>query len=200
MTIAVDGLTSVLVILSICFFLGGLFGIILAANVAGDGSDSLSLYLTHFVDVAGTGEIRIPALLSLLWEVFRWPLLTLLLGFTAIGVIGIPVLFAARGFFLAFSIATFVRVFGAAGDLLAFLLFGVTGLISLPVLFVLGTQGMGAAAGLAGGVVRGERAAPRYDSAYLLRVVCCMFALCVCVLIEYLAVPALLSGASGIVS
>ena len=41
-------------------------------------------------------------------------LLALLLGFTALGLLGLPLLFAVRGFLLAFSIASFVRLFGGA--------------------------------------------------------------------------------------
>lgn len=98
------------------------------------------------------GEITAPALASLVWDTVRWPLLALLLGFTALGLLGLPLLFAVRGFLLAFSIASFVRLFGGAGCLLALLVFGVSGALSVPVLFVLGVQGLLAARVLAGRV------------------------------------------------
>ncbi|MCC8123731.1 MAG: hypothetical protein LIO58_09345 [Oscillospiraceae bacterium] len=196
-TTAVDGVMPGLAVLSFCFLAGGLIGVIVAAKAGGDGGASLSAYLTGFMQAAGDGEMKSPPILSSLWELFRWPLLGCLLGFTAIGLIGIPVLFAARGFYLAFSIACFVRVFGQTGDLIAFLMFGITGLISVPVLFVLGTQSLHASMALAGRMVRSERGAVHYDKAYWMRCIFCVFALCVCFLLEYLAVPAMLAGAAG---
>lgn len=98
------------------------------------------------------GEITAPALASLVWDTVRWPLLALLLGFTALGLLGLPLLFVVRGFLLAFSIASFVRLFGGVGCLLALLVFGVSGALSVPVLFVLGVQGLLAARVLAGRV------------------------------------------------
>ena len=70
-------------------------------------------------------------------------------GFTPTGLLGLPILFAARGFLLAFSIASFVRLFGSTGCLLAFLVFGITGAVAFPALFVLGVQSLLAARVLA---------------------------------------------------
>lgn len=112
------------------------------------------------------GEITAPALASLVWDTVRWPLLALLLGFTALGLLGLPLLFAVRGFLLAFSIASFVRLFGGAGCLLALLVFGVSGALSVPVLFVLGVQGLLAARVLAGRVWGDGKNPPPYGKLY----------------------------------
>lgn len=98
------------------------------------------------------GRLQRLRLASLVWDTVRWPLLALLLGFTALGLLGLPLLFVVRGFLLAFSIASFVRLFGGVGCLLALLVFGVSGALSVPVLFVLGVQGLLAARVLAGRV------------------------------------------------
>ena len=147
-----DGLIPVLAVTAACFLLGGLVGCLLASHIGGGGQESLAAYVEGFLRAAQAGEITAPALASLVWDTVRWPLLALLLGFTALGLLGLPLLFAVRGFLLAFSIASFVRLFGGVGCLLALLVFGVSGALSVPVLFVLGVQGLLAARVLAGRV------------------------------------------------
>lgn len=196
--VPLEGVAPALAATSICFFLGGLAGFLLAANVGGGGTDSLSAYIRGFLDAAGAGATSAPSLLLLIWEVFRWPLFTVVLGFTALGLVGIPVLFAVRGFLLSFAISSFVHLLGGVGCLLALLVFGVSGLVSVPALFVLGVQGLAAARSLAGKVLgEGRRSSP-FGKAYFLRCGLCAGAFCVCILLEYLAVPALVAGMAGL--
>ena len=178
-----DGIVPALIILSACFLAGGLTGCLLAAQVGGAGEASLNQYLEAFLLAAQEGAVDVPALWAQIWDTLRWPLFALLLGFTALGVLGLPVLFALRGFLLAFSIASFVRAFGGAGWLLASLVFGVGGVLSLPALFVLGVQS------IQGRVLWGRDC--------LVRCALCLGAVCVCILLERTVVPALLSGAAG---
>ena len=100
-------------------------------------------------------------------------------------------LFSIRGFLLSFAITSFVRMFGGVGGVLAFLTFGVTGLVAIPVLFVLGVQSLAAARLLAGRFLGdGKRSLP-FGRAYWVRCGLCSAALCLCALLEYAAVPAL---------
>ena len=145
-----DGSVLILAAVSASFFLGGLAGCLLAGCVDGGGQESLAAYVEGFLRAAQAGEAAPPALAALVWETLRWPLLALLLGFTALGLLALPLLFAVRGFLLAFSIASFVRLFGGTGCLLALLVFGVGGAFSVPVLFVLGVQSFMTARTLAG--------------------------------------------------
>ena len=179
-----DGSVLILAAVSACFFLGG-------------GQESLAAYVEGFLRAAQAGEAAPPALAALVWETLRWPLLALLLGFTALGLLALPLLFAVRGFLLAFSIASFVRIFGGTGCLLALLVFGVGGAFSVPVLFVLGVQSFMTARTLAGRVWGESKAAPLYGRAYWLRCGGCAAALCVCMLLDGFAVPALVSGLAG---
>lgn len=187
-----------LIIVSVSFLLGGLAGCLLSTFVGGAGQESLRSYLESFLSTAQNGTIA-PALAVQLWDILRWPVLALLLGFTALGVLGLPALFAVRGFLLAFSISAFVRVFGSAGCLLAFLIFGVGGGFSVPALFVLGVQGLGAARTLASRFLGEGKAPSPYGRAYFLRCGGCAAALVVCVCLERFAVPALVSGAAGMI-
>lgn len=188
-----------LIIVSASFLLGGLAGCLMSTFVGGAGQESLRTYLESFLSMAQNGGAAAPALTVQLWDILRWPVLALLLGFTALGVLGMPLLFAVRGFLLAFSIAAFVRIFGSAGCLLAFLIFGVGGGFSVPALFVLGVQGLGAARTLASRFLGEGKAPSPYGRAYFLRCGGCAAALCVCVVLERFAVPALVSGAAGMI-
>ena len=192
------GETPALAVLSVSFFLGGIAGCLLAAGVDGGGSESLASYLGGFLTLVRTNGVTPPPILPLLWEVLRWPLLTVLLGFTALGVVGLPILFMARGFLLSFAIASFSCMFGTSGSLMSAAVFGVSGLFSIPALFILGVQGFVIARGFAGrGPGDGGRRAP-LGKACFLRCGLCAGALCVCILLEYFAVPALLSGMAGL--
>lgn len=128
-----DGLTQ-LAVLGICFALGALGGFFFS----GWGGDSLELldYLRRYFQMAGQGSGIEPSLWSSIWDLARWPLAAFLLGSTALGVLGIPILLGMRGFLLSFSAATFARLFGLLGVAASFAAFGVTALVSVPVLFV----------------------------------------------------------------
>ena len=139
-----EGRLPALLVLAACFLAGGLLG-----TLAAGGASGLDAYLSAFLAQARSGGLRAPSLLAQVWTVIRWPGLVVLLGFSAVGLVGIPVAFGGRGVLLSFSIASFVRVYGGAGGLLASLLFGTSGILSVPVLFVLGVQGLGASRALA---------------------------------------------------
>lgn len=192
------GTTQALIITAACFFLGGIAGCILASKVDGAAADSLNTYISAFLAAAGTGGVEAPALLPLLWEVARWPLITMLLGFTALGLLGIPILFAVRGFLFSFAIASFVRMFGAMGGLLAFLIFGLSGVVAVPALFILGVQGLNASRCLAGKALGEGKSRSPYGKRYFLRCGMCAAAFTVCVVLEYLVVPSMVTALSGI--
>ena len=66
--------------------------------VGADAGESLSAYLTHYLQAAGSGALQEPSLPALIWSSLRWPALALLLGFTALGLLGLPILFAVLRF------------------------------------------------------------------------------------------------------
>lgn len=191
------GMLPALVVLSCAFLLGGLIGCGLAASVTGGANDSLTAYVQDYLAAARTGAAQSPALLPLVWEVARWPLLAILLGFTALGVMGIPILFLIRGFLFSFAVASFVRMFGALGGGIAFLLFGVSGLLAIPVLFILGVQGFWASCALAGRTLHSGKRDPVYDRVYFLRCGICSGVLALCVVLEYAAIPVFISNVAG---
>ncbi len=133
-----DGITS-LALLGGCFLLGTLAGF--AFSCLGGGSEPLREYLLRYLRQAGEGAAFAPSLFSVIWEVFRWFLLVFLLGFTALGAVGIPAVLAARAFVLSYAAATFARLFGLSGMAASFAAFGVTALLTVPALFAAAHNG-----------------------------------------------------------
>lgn len=125
---------------------------------------------------------------EVLWDVGRWPLLVWVLGATALGRWMVPLVFAARGFFLSFAVAG-LSMAAQGGVLLAFCLFGLGALISLPVLFLLGSQSWTMA-----GQIRGRLFATLrdYPVEYWFRSLIALGGVLICALVEYWWLPAVL--------
>ena len=84
------------------------------------------------------------------------------------------------------------------GWLLACLVFGIGEILSLPVLFILGVQSFLSARALAARVRGEEKGRVLWGRDCLVRCAMCGGILCVCILLEQTAVPALLSNAAAI--
>ncbi len=189
--------TPALVATAVFFSLGGLAGCLLALGVAGDGAEALQGYLVSFLASAQDGAMAMPVGAEVLWRTLRWPLGAALLGFTALGLVGIPALVSARGFFLAFSVASFVHAYGRRGLTMAFLLLGIPGLLTVPALFLLSAQGLHASWQLAlRAPGQGRRELP-YHREYFLRCGLCAAIVCFGFLLERYLVPVLAAGAAN---
>lgn len=195
-----SGTTAALIVLAVVFFIGGLAGCALAGRTEDGGAAALNGYLDGYLNVAASDEIARPEFFFLLWKAIRWPLFAILLGFTPIGLIGVPVLFLVRAFLLSFSIASFFHVLGPKGLFFAFLVFGITGLVYIPILYVLGTQSF-LSAGLIVGRITGENR--RYAGIKRSDVFCCCICfviLIACSFIEYSTGPAIVKLAAEMLS
>ena len=84
--------------------------------------------------------------LSVAAAYFRYPLAAALLGLAAAGLVLLPVLSVAQGFFLSFSVGCFARALGRGGVYLALAAFGPRCLFVLPCTLLLTVQGLSAAA------------------------------------------------------
>ena len=191
-----SGTLAAMAVLGMAFLLGGGAGCLLGGMVNGAGGSALSDYLQTYLTLAQDGTEGAPGFWAVLWEQMRFPLAALLMGFTALGVIGLPLLFAVRGFLFSFSVACFCRLFGGAGLIPALFLFGLPALLWAPALFVLGAQGMLGAYGLLRRVTGDSRYPLSYDTAYGVRCALCGGAVMLCVILELSIVPVLV-GASA---
>lgn len=188
--------TPALVVSAAFFGLGGVAGCFLALQSAAGGMAAMRDYLEQILAAAQQGELSVPGLPELLWRSLRWPLAAVLLGFTALGLLGIPALTFVRGFFLSFSVASFACAYGRRGVAMAFVLLGVPGLLTIPAFLLLSAQSFTAACRLASSGGQSRRENP-YGGDYFFRCGLCMTVFGVSVLIERYLVPALLAGAVG---
>ena len=187
-----------LAVLGCAFLLGGVLGGLLAGLIAEDGQRELTAFLMDYLAAAGEGEIQ-AEFWPMLWEQGRFLFGVCLLGVTAVGTAGIPVLFLARGFLFSFSVAAFCRCFGPAGMASAFFLFGLPAFLWAPVLFLAGTQCLEGAYALLRRALWDSRAALPQNSAYWGRLALYGLCLFVCVVLECIAAPALLKASAQFV-
>lgn len=190
-----SGQGAVLAVLGALFLTGGVAGCLFAGLTGGEGAGELSEYLADYLSLAQSGSVARdfwPAV----WEQLRWLALAVLLGLTAIGVVGLPLLFCVRGFLFTFSVGCFCRVFGGAGLLPALALFGLPALLWAPALFLAGFQGMSSAQGLMRRGLGEGRCPLPFSPAYWLRVGLCAALILACAGLEYVVVPVLLRVAA----
>jgi len=187
-----------LVILAIAFLAGGGAGCLLAALSGGAGAEELSGYLAGYLGLALENELP-RSLWPVLWGQLKYLLAALVLGLTALGVAGLPVLFGARGFFLSFPVACFCRVFGGRGLFPAFILFGLPALLWAPALFLEGTSGFLSARRLLSRSPGENRGGIPLSGAWLCRAGLCVGLALAAGLLEYWVVPVLLRGAARVV-
>ncbi len=142
------------------FFLGGIFlGQVSAGRVPAAAGEELDRYLSDYLQIGGETTPQVALTAAVLY--FRYPLAAFLLGFASIGVVLLPMLTGAFGFFLSFSVCCFTAAFGSDGVLLALAVFGLRCAVTLPCYFLLAVPSWEASATLAAlSFGRGKRSAP----------------------------------------
>ena len=189
---------SVLV-LGAAFFLGGIAGGVFAGLAQGEGALELGNYLSDYLTLAAEGTV-LRSFWPILWEQMRYFLAIVVLGLTAVGAVGLPVLFGVRGFFFSFSVGCFLRVFGGAGLLPALVLFGLPALLWAPGFFLTGTQSLSnARCLLRRGLREGRSELPASQMVYWGRTGLCCVLFVVCSALVYVVVPVLLKTAAYMV-
>ena len=134
-----SGCDCYVLVLVLCFLLGGLIGCLFVRSVSGSGS--LDGYIRQYTGSMAEHMVSL-RFLPMLFDTLRIPVLVFLLGLSFVGIVGIPCIFAVRGFFLCLCVSCFIDAFGLRGTFLAFVLFGLSALISMPALFLLGVHGL----------------------------------------------------------
>lgn len=187
-----------LVVLAVAFSIGGIAGCILAALSGGDGAEELSRYLVDYLTLTQAGQLS-RSLWPVLWGQVRYLLAALLLGLTALGLAGFPILFGVRGFFLSFPVACFCRVFGERGMFPAFILFGLPALLWAPALFLMGVSGFLSAQQMLRRALGEGRAGLPLSGAYWCQAGLCMGLALAAGLLEYWVVPVLLRETARVI-
>ena len=133
----------------------------MAGRVPASTGEELNRYLTDYIRLDSEASPTVEIVLSALVLYFRYPLLAFFLGFASIGIILLPCLTAAFGFFLSFSVCCFTAAFGSDGVLVALAVFGLRCLVTLPCYFLLAVPAWGTSAALANlSFGRGQRSVP----------------------------------------
>lgn len=184
---------SALAVTAAFFALGGLLGGFASVATAGSVSSvMISSYLEGFLAEAQGNGLLYPDLLQFLWLSLRWTIAAFVLGFSSLGVLGLPLLGGARGFLFSFSIGVFTQALGQRGLMVAFIMFGVSGLISIPVFLLVSTQSFLVSRYL---VSRGTgKSEFPYNRVYILRFCFSVLLLYVSLILEWYCVPGLLAG------
>lgn len=183
---------SALVVTAAFFALGSLLGGFASAATIGTGSELISSYLEGFLTGVQSDGLLYPDLFQFLWLSLRWPLAAFILGFSSLGVLGLPILSGLRGFLFSFAVGVFAQTLGQKGLIAAFFLFGISGSISVPVFLLVSTQSFLASRCLAS---RGPgKSEFPYNRAYVLRCCFSVLFLCIGLILEWNFVPGLLVG------
>ena len=135
-----------LVLVCLLLVLGAVLGFAVCRAVPQQDRQELSDYLHQYAQATADGQGPSASALSVAAAYFRYPLAAALLGLTAAGLVLLPVLSVAQGFFLSFSIGCFARALGRGGVYLALAAFGPRCLFVLPCTLLLTVQGLSAAA------------------------------------------------------
>lgn len=122
-----------LAVISSAFLCGCVIGSFCAGYV--DADSAVYRYLNAFIS-AGADGLTTPGFLSVVMFNSAFFVASFVCGFSSLGVISIPLLSAARGFCITFTVAAVIRVFGKAGILLSVSLCGFGLAVTLPCLFV----------------------------------------------------------------
>lgn len=135
-----------LVLVCLLLVLGAVLGFAVCRAVPQQDRQELSDYLHQYAQATADGRGPSASALSVTAAYFRYPLAAALLGLTAAGLVLLPVLSVAQGFFLSFSVGCFARALGRGGVCLALAAFGPRCLFVLPCTLLLTVQGLSAAA------------------------------------------------------
>ena len=125
------------ILLPAAFLIGGVMGQLFAGVKSGQLESVLTAYGTCIPAAAFT----LREALSLLWQLFRTLMLAGILSFSALGVLGLPILFGVRGFLAAYAISALVRTWGYRGLATAAVWVGGSNFILLALLLLIAVPG-----------------------------------------------------------
>ena len=157
-------------LLCIFFALGILLGGAAQTLVADGEEQQLREYLLQYAQLTAQATDVSGAVISSLVTYLRYPLMVMLCGFMALGVVLIPTLCLAQGFFLSFAVHAFASAMGQEGVRIALCALGIRCLFTVPLTLFLAMQAITASSKLLR--LRGEgrrKEYPIYASAYWMR-------------------------------
>lgn len=128
--------TKALILISICCGMGIILGCFFALWTQDIGTDALSRYIESYLTLEPRDE-WLGQVVKQGWNVLRLPLMVILLRFTVLGVLVIPLVVGMKGFLLSFAVSAFVRCYGVRGEAAAMMLFGASSAVEVGILLLL---------------------------------------------------------------
>ncbi|MBR5479814.1 MAG: hypothetical protein IKU84_06510 [Clostridia bacterium] len=120
------------IVLSIFLLCGIIVGAVTASYIEGDTISDLSKSISGIVN---SDHSKI--LIKTVFSVFKYPLFVFLCGFTALGVLFLPIVIYVKGYYCAFSIGAIIRIYGTAGIWISFSVFAVQAIVLIPCLLLI---------------------------------------------------------------
>ena len=171
---------------------GHVFSEIAASGVA----EKLRQYVNGYIDLSAQADLDYAAVLRTIICFYRAPIAVFFFGFSAFGVIGVPVLLFAHGFLTSFSVSAFAEAMGRESFVLLVILFSIRLVFVLPCTFSLAVAAFDKSKILAlllsGGGKRTKTASS--GSGYWYRFAVCLAILFLGCILELWLVPVLLSS------
>ncbi len=180
-------------LLSVFLIAGVLAGFLLSGRCVERTGEELGSYLSGYLTNAAALSPSWQSAAGTLWCYLRASLAAFLLGFSSIGLVALPILCAAQGFVLSFSLFCFAGALGREGFRLLPVLFGLRLLIVLPCTLFLASAAIerSRASAPPGG---GRRAKDAGVGSYCYRFALCCVCLFLGAALELWLVPKLLAA------
>lgn len=128
---------------------------------------------------------------------FRYPLIALLCGFAVFGVVAEPLICAARGFFLCFAATALMRLYGAAGLMLAAAVSAVECVVSIPCLVYIAAGGFSTSSLMAACLAGRTKPGAMLTRGYIVRLLLIAAILALGAVAETYLTPIFTSAAAG---
>ena len=179
--------------LSAMFLCGVCAGCITASYITGDGANLLNEYISKGIlvsEVDTTGkELFFKAFITFV----KYPAIIFLLGYTAFGILFIPLVLVLRGYFISFCVTSVIQALGYKGILSALCIYGFQAVISIPCILIVAAKAMRASQGFFSFVreEKDKRMVSPLTDGYLTCFLICIVFLAVCAAVEAFLIPKL---------
>lgn len=187
-----DPMTMCLLLLIVCFLLGGIFGYLYARSCDVSEQDEFRRFLSDCCMCFEQTGVSISMGRTILLY-FGMVCITFLFGYSSLGAIAIPLFSAGIGFTSFYTVICFVRAFGKMGVVMAAALTGIRMLFTLPCFLLIAGEALSRSLCLASLVLGRKKVSGQMltGGRYLMLFVLCFICLCVGVICERLLTPIL---------
>ncbi|MBR3704869.1 MAG: stage II sporulation protein M [Oscillospiraceae bacterium] len=176
--------------LTICFILGGLLGWLFAERCDPSAQDAFRGYLSDYCLFFEQNDTGISLGMCFLLY-YSGVCAVFLFGFSALGILVVPVLSACFGFFSLYTVSCFVLSFGRNGALLAAALTVIRLLFTMPCFFLVACQSLIQSIRIAMLTLGHGKRLPSSGGQYVFIFALCLICLCVGVFCERFLTPVL---------